>query len=133
MGSAGHASSPHLYGELFKAMTGVDMVTVHYRGDGPAIPELIAGRIQVMFGSVVTWIEQIKAGTVRALAVTSATRTQLLPDLPPIGEFVPGYEGIGWQGIGAPRGTPADVIGKLHGAIKAGLAGPKYIPRHGPR
>ena len=110
-------------------MTGVDMVTVHYRGDGPAIPELIAGRIQVMFGSVVTWVEQIKAGTVRALAVTSATRTQLLPDLPPIGEFVPGYEGIGWQGIGAPRGTPADVIDKLNGAINAGLADPKYKAR----
>ena len=111
MGSAGPGSSPHLYGELFKAMTGVDMVTVHYRGDGPAIPELIAGRIQVMFGSVVTWAEQIKAGTVRALAVTSATRTQLLPDLPPIGEFVPGYEGIGWQGI-VPRKA----------AIMAGIA-----------
>ena len=105
VGSAGPGSSPHLYGELFKAMTGVDMVTVHYRGDAPAIPELIAGRIQVVFGSVVTWIEQIKAGTVRALAVTSATRTQLLPDLPPVGEFAPGYEGVGWQGIGAPRSS----------------------------
>ena len=129
MGSAGPGSSPHLYGELFKAMTGVDMVTVHYRGDGPAIPELIAGRIQVIFGSVVTWAEQIKAGTVRALAVTSATRTQLLPDLPPIGEFVPGYEGIGWQGIGAPRSTPAEIIDKLNGAINAGLADPKFKSR----
>jgi tripartite-type tricarboxylate transporter receptor subunit TctC len=129
MGSAGPGSSPHLYGELFKAMTGIEMVTVHYRGDGPAIPELIAGQIQVMFGSVVTWIEQIKAGTVRALAVTSATRTQLLPDLPPIGEFVPGYEGIGWQGIGAPRGTPADIIDKLNGAINAGLADPRFKSR----
>jgi tripartite-type tricarboxylate transporter receptor subunit TctC len=129
MGSAGPGSSPHLYGELFKAMTGVDMVTVHYRGDGPAIPELIAGRIQVIFGSVVTWAEQIKAGTVRALAVTSATRTQLFPDLPPIGDFVPGYDGIGWQGIGAPRGTPADIVDKLNGAINAGLADPKYKSR----
>ena len=129
MGSAGTGSSPHLYGELFKAMTGVDMVTVHYRGDGPAIPELIAGRIQVMFGSVVTWIEQIKAGTVRALAVTSATRTQLLPDLPPVGEFVSGYEGIGWQGIGAPANTPADIIDKLNGAINSGLADPKFKSR----
>src|SRR6516164_2310281 len=129
MGSAGPGSSPHLYGELFKAMTGVDMVTVHYRGDGPAIPELIAGRIQVMFGSVVTWAEQIKAGTVRALAVTSATRTQLFPDLSPIGEFVPGYEGIGWQGVGAPRSTPADIIAKLNGAINAGLADPKFKSR----
>ena len=129
MGSAGPGSSPHLYGELFKAMTGVDMVTVHYRGDGPAVPELIAGRIQIMFGSVVTWAEQIKAGTVRALAVTSATRTQLFPDLPPIGEFVPGYEGIGWQGVGAPRSTPADIIDKLNGAINAGLADPEFKSR----
>src|SRR5258708_11867842 len=129
MGSAGPGSSPHLFGELFKAMTGVDMLTVHYRGDGPAIPELIAGRIQVIFGSVVTWAEQIKAGTVRALAVTSATRTQLFPDLPPIGEFVPGYEGIGWQGIGAPRNTPVEIIDKLNGAINAGLARPKFKSR----
>jgi tripartite-type tricarboxylate transporter receptor subunit TctC len=122
MGSAGPGSSPHLYGELFKVMAGVDMVTVHYRGDGPAIPELIGGQVQVMFGSVVTWIEQIRAGKVRALAVTSATRTPLLPDLPPVGEFVPGYEGIGWQGIGAPRDTPAEIIDKLNNEINAGLA-----------
>ncbi len=129
MGSAGPGSSPHLYGELFKVMAGVDMVTVHYRGDGPAIPELLGGQIQVMFGSVVTWVEQIKAGKVRALAVTSATRTQLLPDLPPIGEFVPGYEGIGWQGIGAPRSTPADIIDKLNSEINEGLADPKFKSR----
>jgi tripartite-type tricarboxylate transporter receptor subunit TctC len=125
MGSAGPGSSPHLYGELFKSMAGVDLVTVHYRGDGPAIPDLIGGQIQVMFGSVVTWIEQIKAGKVRALAVTSAARTQLLPELPPIGEFVPGYEGFGWQGIGAPKNTPADVITRLNAEINAGLADPK--------
>jgi len=129
MGSAGPGSSPHLYGELFKAMTGVDMVTVHFRGDGPAVPELLAGRIEVMFGSVVTWAEQIKAGTVRGLAVTSATRVQLFPALPPIGEFVPGYEGTGWQGIGAPKNTPAEIIDKLNGAINAGLADPKYKSR----
>jgi tripartite-type tricarboxylate transporter receptor subunit TctC len=129
MGSAGPGSSPHLYGELFKSMTGVDMVTVHFRGDGPAVPELIAGRIEVMFGSVVTWAEQIKAGTVRALAVTSANRVQLFPNLPPIGEFVPGYEGTGWQGIGAPRSTPTEIIEKLNRAINAGLADPKYKSR----
>jgi tripartite-type tricarboxylate transporter receptor subunit TctC len=129
MGSAGPGSSPHLYGELFKVMTGIDMLTVHYRGDGPAVPELIAGRIQVMFGSVVTWIEQIKAGTVRALAVTNATRTQLLPDLPPLNEFVPGYEGVGWQGHGAPRSTPPEIIDKLNSAINAGLADPKFKSR----
>jgi tripartite-type tricarboxylate transporter receptor subunit TctC len=129
MGSAGPGSSPHLYGELFKVMTGIDMLTVHYRGDGPAVPELIAGRIQVMLGSVVTWIEQIKAGTVRALAVTNATRTQLLPDLPPLSEFVPGYEGVGWQGIGAPRSTPPEIIDKLNSAINVGLADPKFKSR----
>ncbi len=125
MGSAGPGSSPHLYGELFKSMAGVDMTTVHYRGDGPAIPDLLGGQIQVMFGSVVSWSEQIKGGKVRALAVTSATRTKLLPDLPPIGEFVPGYEGFGWQGISAPKNTPADIIDKLNRAINAGLADPK--------
>jgi len=125
MGSAGPGSSPHLYGELFKSMAGVDMTTVHYRGDGPAIPDLLGGQIQVMFGSVVSWSEQIKGDKVRALAVTSATRTKLLPDLAPIGEFVPGYEGFGWQGIGAPKNTPADIIDKLNRAINAGLADPK--------
>ncbi len=129
LGSAGPGSSPHLYGELFKSMTGTDMVTVHFRGDGPAIPELIAGRIQVMFGSVVTWAEQIKAGKVRAMAVTSAKRTQLLPDLPPVSDFVPGYEGVGWQGIGAPKGTPAEIINKLNSEINAGLADPKLKAR----
>jgi tripartite-type tricarboxylate transporter receptor subunit TctC len=129
LGSAGPGSSPHLYGELFKSLTGTDLVIVHYRGDGPAISELIAGRIQVMFGSVVTWIEQIKAGKVRALAVTSATRTQLLPDLPPVGEFVAGYEGVGWQGIGAPKDTPADVIARLNSEINSGLADPKLKAR----
>jgi tripartite-type tricarboxylate transporter receptor subunit TctC len=93
------------------------------------VPELLAGRIEVMFGSVVTWAEQIKAGTVRGLAMTSATRVQLFPELPPIGEFVPGYEGTGWQGIGAPKNTPAEIIDKLNGAINAGLADPKYRSR----
>src|SRR5438105_14552717 len=125
MGSAGPGSSPHLYGELFKSMAGVDLVTVHYRGDGPAIPDLLGGQIQVMFGSVVTWSEQVKAGKVRALAVTSAARTPLLPELPPLGEFVPGYEGFGWQGIGVPKNTPAEIIDKLNGEINAGLADPK--------
>ncbi|HEY7246290.1 MAG TPA: tripartite tricarboxylate transporter substrate binding protein [Xanthobacteraceae bacterium] len=125
MGSAGPGSSPHLYGELFKVMAKVDLATVHYRGDGPAIPDLLGGQIQIMFGSVVTWIEQIKAGKVRALAVTSASRTQLLPDLPPVGEFVTGYEGTGWQGIGAPKNTPADIIDRLNGEINAGLVDPR--------
>src|SRR6516165_1309388 len=125
MGSAGPGSSPHLYGELFKSMARVDMTTVHYRGDGPAVPDLLGGQIDVMFGSVVTWSEQIKGGKVRALAVTSATRTKLFPELAPIGEFVPGYEGFGWQGIGVPKNTPGDIIDKLNREINAGLADPK--------
>jgi len=129
LGSAGPGSSPQLYGELFKSVTGTDMVTVHFRGDGPAIPELIAGRIQVMFGSVVTWAEQIKAGKVHAMAVTSGKRTQLLPDLPPVSDFVPGYEGVGWQGIGAPKDTPAEIINKLNSEINAGLTDPELKAR----
>jgi len=129
MGSAGPGSSPHLAGELFKAMTGVDLVTVHFRGDGPAIPELIAGRIQVMFGSVVTWIEQIKSGQVRALAVTSTTRAAIMPDVPSVGDFVPGYEATGWQGIGAPSQTPTEIIEKLNEEINAGLVDPSLKTR----
>lgn len=129
MGSAGPGSSLHLYGELFKSMTGLDIVTVHYRGDGATIADLIGGQLQMLFGSVVTWSEQIKAGKVRALGVTKATRTQLLPDLPPVGEFVPGYEGTGWQGVGAPRGTPPEIIDKLNSEINAGLADPKLQAR----
>jgi tripartite-type tricarboxylate transporter receptor subunit TctC len=129
LGSAGPGSSPHLYGELFKAMTGVDLVTVHYRGDGPAMTDLIGGQVQVMFNSAVTAIEQIKAGRLRALAVTSTTRAEILPDLPPIAEFVPGYEGIGWQGIGAPKDTPANIVEKLNSEINAGLADPKFKAR----
>jgi tripartite-type tricarboxylate transporter receptor subunit TctC len=129
LGSAGPGSSPHLYGELFKSMTGTDMVMVHFRGDGPAVPELIAGRIQVMFGSVVTWAEQIRGGKVRAMAVTSAKRTQLLPDLPPVSDFVPGYEGVGWQGIGAPKDTSTEIINKLNSEINAGLTDPKLKAR----
>jgi tripartite-type tricarboxylate transporter receptor subunit TctC len=129
MGSAGPGSSPHLYGELFKTMTGVDMVTVHYRGAGPAFPDLLGGQLQVMFSSVVSSIGHIRAGRVRALAVTAATREALLPDLPPIGDFVPGYEGTDWLGVVAPKGTPTGIIEKLNAETNAALAEPKYKAR----
>jgi tripartite-type tricarboxylate transporter receptor subunit TctC len=129
MGSAGPGSSPHLYGELFKTMTGVDMLTVHYRGAGPAYPDLLAGQLQVIFSSVVSAIGHIRAGRVRALAVTAATRQDLLPDLPPIGETVPGYEGTDWLGVVAPKGTPGEIIDKLNAETNAALAEAKYKAR----
>jgi len=129
MGSAGPGSSPHLYGELFKAMTGVDMLTVHYRGAGPAYPDLLGGQIQVIFSSVVSAIGHIRAGRVRALAVTAATRQPLLPDLPPIGDTVPGYEGTDWLGVVAPKGTPGEIVDKLNAETNAALAETKYKAR----
>jgi tripartite-type tricarboxylate transporter receptor subunit TctC len=129
MGSAGPGSSPHLYGELFKNMTGVDMLTVHYRGAGPAYPDLLGGQIQVMFSSVVSAIGHIRAGRVRALAVTAATRQALLPDLPPIGETVLGYEGTDWLGVVAPKNTPTDIMDKLNAETNAALAEEKYKAR----
>jgi tripartite-type tricarboxylate transporter receptor subunit TctC len=129
MGSAGPGSSPHLYGELFKFMTGLDMVTVHYRGAGPAYPDLLAGQLQVMFPSVVSAIGHMRAGKVRALAVTAATRQEALPDLPPIGETVPGYEGTDWLGVIAPRNTPAEIVDKLNAATNAALGEASYKAR----
>jgi tripartite-type tricarboxylate transporter receptor subunit TctC len=129
MGSAGPGSSPHLYGELFKTMTGLDMLTVHYRGAGPAYPDLLAGQIQVMFSSVVSAIGHIRAGRVRALAVTAATRQELLPDLPPIGDTVNGYEGTDWLGVVAPRGTPGEIIQRLNAETNTALAETQYKAR----
>lgn len=129
LGSAGPGSSPHLYGELFKRMAGVDMVTVHYRGAGPAYPDLLAGQLQVMFSSVVSTIEYIRLNRLRALAVTAATRVELLSDLPPVGEFVTGYEGTDWLGIVAPKGTSTDIIEKLNAETNAALADTEYKTR----
>jgi tripartite-type tricarboxylate transporter receptor subunit TctC len=122
MASGGVGSSQHVYGELFKMMTGVDMLHVPYRGGGPALTDLLAGQVPVMFDTLATSIEHIKAGKLRALAVTSATRSDVLPDIPTVGDFVPGYEGTGWQGVGAPRKTPVEIIDKLNKEINAGLA-----------
>ncbi|HEY4405420.1 MAG TPA: tripartite tricarboxylate transporter substrate binding protein [Xanthobacteraceae bacterium] len=129
MGSAGNGSPQHLYGELFKSMTGVALVHVPYRAYPNALADLIGGQLQVMFDALASSIEHIKAGRLRALAVTTAARSPALPDIPTVGEFVPGYEASGWQGIGAPRGTPAEIIDRLNREIMAGLADPQMTAR----
>jgi tripartite-type tricarboxylate transporter receptor subunit TctC len=122
MASAGIGSGPHLYGELFKIMAGIDMVHVPYRGGPPALTDLIAGQVQVMFIGSIEVVEHIKAGKLRALAVTTATRSDVLPDLPAVADFVPGYESSGFFGVGAPKNTPAEIIGQLNREINAALA-----------
>jgi tripartite-type tricarboxylate transporter receptor subunit TctC len=129
MATAGNGSPPHMFGELFKVMAGVDLVTVAYRGGGPALVDLIGGQVQVMFEGITSSIQYIRAGKLRALAVTSATRSAALPDVPSIGEFVPGYDASGWIGIGAPKDTPAEIVEKLNKEINAGLADPQFIAR----
>jgi tripartite-type tricarboxylate transporter receptor subunit TctC len=127
MASAGKGSGPHINGELFKAMTGVDMVHVPYGGDAPALTDLIGGKAQVYFGTMAGSIEHIRASKLRALAVTTAMRSKALPDVPVVGDFVPGYEANTWYGVGAPRDTPAEIISKLNSEINAGLADPKIM------
>ena len=127
--SGGIGGPSHLAGELFKAMAGVNLVHVPYRGGGPAINDLLGGQVQVYFASTPASIEYIKAGTLRALAVASATRSETLPDIPTVGEFVPGYEAPTWYGLGAPKNTPAEIVEKLNKEINAGLADPKLRAR----
>jgi tripartite-type tricarboxylate transporter receptor subunit TctC len=129
MASAGQGSSPHLYGELFKIMAGVDLVTVQYRGGGPALPDLLSGQCQVMFDSIVSSIEHIRAGRLRPLAVTSTNRASVLPEVPAVAEFLPGYEGTGWQGISAPKNTPSEIIEKINHAVNAALLNPDFKAR----
>jgi tripartite-type tricarboxylate transporter receptor subunit TctC len=129
MASPGIGSAPHLAGELFKMRAGVDMVHVPYRGGGPALTDLLGGQVQVYFPGTVSSIEYIKTGRLRALAVTAATRSEALPDLPTVGEFVPGYEASSWFGVGAPKATPAEIVDKLNKEINAGLADPKIKAR----
>jgi len=129
MASAGPGSAPHLFGELFKVMAGVDLVTVHYRGSAPALPDLIGGQLQVMFDVLISSIGHIRAGKLRALGVTTATRLDALPDVPPIGNFVSGYEAIAWDGIAAPAKTPPEIIAILSKEVNAGLADPKFKAR----
>jgi tripartite-type tricarboxylate transporter receptor subunit TctC len=121
MASAGNGTTSHLAGELFKMMTGVNMVHVPYRGGGPALTDLLAGQVQVFFPPMVVPVGQIRAGKLRALAVTTATRSEALPDVPTVGEFVPGYEASVWFGLGVPKGTPAEVINRLNQETNAAL------------
>jgi tripartite-type tricarboxylate transporter receptor subunit TctC len=123
MASAGNGSIQHVTGELFKMMAGVDLLHVPYRGN--PLPDLLGGQVQVMFNAIAASIEYIRAGKLRALAVTTATRSAALPDIPTVGQFVPGYEASSWNGIGAPRNTPTEIIDKLNREINAGLADSK--------
>jgi len=122
MASAGNGSVQHVAGELFKMMTGVEMVHVPYKGAGPALVDLLGGQMQAMFDTTPGSIAHIKAGKLRALAVTSKTRAEALPDLPTVGDFIPGYEASQWYGLAAPKDTPADVIATLNKAVNAALA-----------
>jgi len=123
--SSGAGSTIHMSGELFKMMAGVNMVHVPYRGAAPAITDLLAGQVQVMFDNIPTSIQHIRAGTLRPLAVTTAEPSELLPDLPVVADFLPGYEASAWYGVGAPKGTPAEIVDKLNKEINAILAEPR--------
>ena len=129
MASSGTGNLTHVAGELFKMLTDIDIIHVPYRGTPLALSALLAGEVQVMFDLMGTSIEHIRAGRLRALAVTTATRSPLLPDVPPVAEFIPGYEASGWQGVGAPANTPAEIVEKLNKEINAALADPKMKAR----
>jgi tripartite-type tricarboxylate transporter receptor subunit TctC len=129
MASPGNGTPNHVSGELFNMMAGVEMVHVPYRSGGPALTDLLAGQVQVMFPATVSSIEYIRAGRLRALAVTTATRSELLPDIPTVAEFVAGYEASNWFGICAPKDTPADIVEKLNKEINASLADPSIKAR----
>jgi tripartite-type tricarboxylate transporter receptor subunit TctC len=128
-GSSGNGTTQHLAGELFKMMTGADFVHVPYRGASQAITDLLSGQVQVLFEPLPASMQFIKSEKIRALAVTTATRSEALPDLPTVGEFVPGYEASGWTGICAPRNTPVEIVEALNKAINASLADPKIKAR----
>jgi tripartite-type tricarboxylate transporter receptor subunit TctC len=129
MASSGIGTGQHVAGELFKMMTGVNMVHVPYRGGAAAITDLVAGQVQVMFTSPLGLIEYIRAGKLRALAVTTATRSEALPDLPPVGDFVSGFETTAWFGVGAPMNTPTEIVDKLNKEFNAALADPRMKAR----
>jgi tripartite-type tricarboxylate transporter receptor subunit TctC len=129
MASGGVGTVGHLSGELFKMMTGVNLVHIPYRGLAPALTDLLGGQVQVTFASTAPSIEHIRTGKLRALAVTTATRSEMLPDVPTVGEFVPGYEASTWSGVGAPKAAPAEIIEKLNDEINAALADPKMSAR----
>ena len=127
--SSGNGSTIHMSGELFKMMTGVNLVHVPYRGGAPALTDLLAGQVQVMFDNIPTSADHVRSGRLRGLAVTSTTRLAVLPDLPPLSDFVPGYESSAWYGLGAPKNTPAEIIDRLNKEVNAILADPKSKAR----
>jgi tripartite-type tricarboxylate transporter receptor subunit TctC len=129
MASAGNGAPSHVSGELFKMMAGVNMVHVPYRGAGPAFTDLLGGQVQVYFGTMGSSVEYIRAGNLRALAVTTATRSEALPGIPTMNEFVPGFEASAFYGLGGPKNTPAEIVEKLNKEINAGLADPKIAAR----
>jgi tripartite-type tricarboxylate transporter receptor subunit TctC len=129
MASAGIGTSQHVAGELFKLMAGIDMVHVPYRGTAPALADLLGGQVQVLFMSPASSTGYIRAGTLRGLAVTSSTRSQALPDLPPLGDFLPGFEASLMYGLGVPKNTPAEIVDKLNKEVNAGLADPNVKAR----
>ena len=129
MASSGNGTTPHLAGELFKMMAGVDLVHVPYRGEAPALTDLLGGRVQLMFGTLPASLEHVKAGRLIPLGVTTATRAPQLPDVPTVNEFVPGYEANSWQAIGVPSNTSAEIISKLNEEINAILVDPKFKAR----
>jgi tripartite-type tricarboxylate transporter receptor subunit TctC len=126
MATSGPGSTPYVYGELFKNLAGVNLVPVAYRGSGPALIDLIGGHVQVIFSDLSSSIEHIRAGKLRPLAVTTATRLAALPDIPTLAEFLPGYEASAWTGFGAPKKTPPEIIERLNKEVNAVLADPKF-------
>ena len=131
MASSGVGTSVHVAGELFNMMAGIKMTHIPYRGAGPAITDILGGQVQVMFAAMPSAFEHVKAGRLRALAVTTAARLPTLPDVPTVGEFLPGYEASSWYGIGAPRATPPEIIATLNSSMNAGLADPRLKTRLG--
>jgi tripartite-type tricarboxylate transporter receptor subunit TctC len=129
MASGGKGIPGHVAGELFKMMAGVDMIHVPYRGEGLALPDLISGQVQVLFGAMPASLGYLRAGKLRALAVTTATRQEVLPDVPTVGEFLPGYEARGWYGVVVPKATPVEIVGKLNEEINAALVDPNIKKR----
>jgi tripartite-type tricarboxylate transporter receptor subunit TctC len=129
MASGGMGSSQHAIGELFKMMAGVDLTHVPYRGEAPALADLLGGQVQVIFGNMPSSIEYLRAGKLRPLAVTTSTRSEVLPEVPTVGDFVPGYEASIWYGIGAPKSTPSEIVDKLNKEINLGLADSKMKAR----
>ena len=127
--SAGVGTASHLAGELFKVMTGVNMIHVPYRGNGPAVTDLLGGQVHVLFADLASSIEQVRAGTLRALAVTTTARSAALPDVPTVSDVVPGYEASSWFGVAAPKNSPAEIVDKLNTEINAALADPKMKAR----